>query len=149
MQADTRNGPRAMPRGDRQTSSPTSAEVASTITQPGDIGPDPTGPGLADTATTLPCDQIPAERRTIGDATGRLGDHNGVLGVALAQWAARDDSKPEPEIRRAANTAMDSADSMLAELHALRARLIGEIRESDDLAARRADELLARIREEP
>ena len=124
----TRDGPRAIPHGDRRpTSSPTSAEVVSTIARPGDIGPDPTGRGLA-------------------DATGRLGDLLGVLGVALAQWAARDDSKPEPEIRRAANTAMDSVDAMLAELHGLRADLIGQIRRSDDLAAERADALLARTR---
>ena len=40
-----------------------------------------------------PYDQIPPERRTIADYTGRLGDqgHNGVLCVALAQWMARDD----------------------------------------------------------
>ena len=45
---------------------------------------------------TLPYDQIPPERRTIGDVTGRLGEHNGVLDVALAQWMARDDSKAQP-----------------------------------------------------
>ena len=45
---------------------------------------------------TLPYGQIPAERRTIGDFTGRLDGHNGVLGVALAQWAARDDTGPSP-----------------------------------------------------
>ena len=43
--------------------------------------------------------------------------HNGVLGVALAQWAARDDTRAEPEVRRAANTAMDAIDAMIAELH--------------------------------
>ena len=79
---------------------------------------------------TLPYDQIPPERRTIGDSTSRLEDHNGVLGVALAQWAARDDTRPQPEVRQAANTAMDAIDSMLAELHQLRARLVSEIRAS-------------------
>ena len=96
---------------------------------------------------TLPYDQITPERRTIGDSTSRLEDHNGVLGVALAQWAARDDTRPQPEVRQAANTAMDATDAMLAELHQLRARLVGETRVSDDLAAARADELLARLRE--
>ena len=73
----------------------------------------------------LTYDEIPADRRTIGDACGRLGDegHNGVLGVALAQWMARDDTRAEPEVRRAANTAMDMIDAMLAELHLLRSRL--------------------------
>ena len=96
---------------------------------------------------TLPYDQIPEERRTIGDATGRLDGRLGVLGVALAQWMARDDTRPQPEVRQAANTAMDAIDAMLAELHALRARLVSEIRVSDDLAADRADALLARLRE--
>lgn len=67
----------------------------------------------------------------------------GVLDAALAQWAARDDTRPQPEVRQAANTAMDAIDSMLAELHQLRARLVSEIRASDDLAAARADALLA------
>ena len=90
----------------------------------------------------LPYDQIPAERRTILDVTGRLGD-NGVLGVALAQWGARDDSKADPHARIAANTAMDAIDAMLLELHALRSRLVGEIRASDDATAARVDAMLA------
>lgn len=45
--------------------------------------------------------QISPDRLTIGDATSRLDEHNGVLGVALAQWAARDDTRAEPEVRRA------------------------------------------------
>ncbi len=101
--------------------------------------------------TMLRYDQIPEERRTIGDACGRLGDegYNGVLGVALAQWMARDDSRAEPEVRRAANTAMDMVDAMLAEIHLLRSRLVGEIRASDDQTAVRVDAMLARCKEEP
>ena len=57
---------------------------------------------------------------------------------------AGDDSKAQPEDRRAANTAMDEIDAMLRELHALRARLVGEIRTSDDASCARADELLRR-----
>jgi hypothetical protein len=91
---------------------------------------------------TVPDDQIPPGRRTIGDATSRLDGHLGVLGVALAQWAARDDSKAESAVRRAANTAIDAIDAMLGELHALRARLVSEIRASDDAAAARVDALL-------
>ncbi len=90
-------------------------------------------------------DQIPAERLPILDYTGRLGDegHNGVLGVALVQWAARDDSRADPHARRAANDALDSVDAMLAGLYELRSRLITEIRESDDQTAARVDALLA------
>lgn len=96
---------------------------------------------------TLPYDQIPPERRTAGDATGRLGEHLGVLGAALARWMARDDTKADAPTRQAANTAMDAVDAMLAELHRLRARLTGEIRESDDIAAERVDAMLARLRD--
>ena len=97
----------------------------------------------------LTYDEIPPERLTIGDATGRLDGHLGVLGVALAQWMARDDTRAEPEVRWAASTAVDSVDLMLLELHQLRSTLITEIRISDDETARRADELLARCKEEP
>jgi len=96
---------------------------------------------------TLPYDQIPEDRRTIGDFAGRLDEHNGVLGVALAQWMARDDTKAESAIRQAANTAMDEIDAMLRELHALRSRLVSEIRASDDASDARADALLFRDRE--
>ena len=61
---------------------------------------------------------------------------------------ARDDTRAQAEVRRAANTAMGSIDAMLAELHQLRSRLVGEIRVSDDLAADRADALLARLRDD-
>jgi hypothetical protein len=91
----------------------------------------------------LSYDKIPEDRRAIGDFIGRLDEHNGVLGVALAQWMARDDSKAGAEARRATNTAVDAIDAMLAELHQLRARLIAEIRDSDDATAARADALLA------
>ena len=95
-------------------------------------------------------DQIPPERLPILDYTSRLGDDGyiGVLAVALAQWAARSDDRPDADARRAANTAMDEIDAAIAELHQLRARLLGEIRESDDATARRVDELLARCKEE-
>ena len=92
----------------------------------------------------LPYDQIPPERHTIGDFTSRLHEHNGVLGVALAQWMARDDSKAQPAIRQAANTAMDEIDAMLRELHTLRGQLVSEIRDSDDASDARADALLRR-----
>ena len=78
------------------------------------------------------------------DVYARLEDPMGVLGVALAQWEARDDTRPQPGVRRAANTAMDAIDTMLRELHAMRSRLVGEIRASDDAAAARADQLLSR-----
>ena len=70
------------------------------------------------------------------------------LGIALAQWAVRDDSKPQPEIRQAANTACAAVDDMLATLHRLRGQLVTEVRQSDDASAARADALLAKYREQ-
>jgi hypothetical protein len=67
----------------------------------------------------------------------------GVLAIALGQWEDRDDTRPQPEVRRAANKAMDEIDFMLGELHAMRARLVSEIRASDDATAARVDVLLA------
>ena len=97
----------------------------------------------------LTYDEIPADRRTLGDACGRLDGYNGVLGVALAQWMARDDSRAEPEVRQAANPAMDMIDAMPPRPTCCRSRLVGEIRASDDQTAARVDELLARCKEDP
>jgi len=77
------------------------------------------------------------------DVHAKLDDPTGVLAIALGQWEDRDDSKPQPDVRRAANTAMDAIDRMLRELHAMRSRLVGEIRQADDASAARADALLA------
>jgi hypothetical protein len=67
----------------------------------------------------------------------------GVLGIALAQWHVRDDTKAQPEIRQAANIAMAAIDDMLATFHRLRQGLVTEIRQSDDANAARVDALLA------
>ncbi len=80
------------------------------------------------------------------DVHAKLEDPMGVLAVALAQWMARDDTRPQPEVRAAANTAMDAIDGMLRELHLMRARLVSEIRESDDAAVARVEVLLERLR---
>lgn len=78
--------------------------------------------------------------------TGRLDDLAGLLGVSLAQWETRDDSKAQPEVRQAANTARDAIDAMIAALRAAGAQLAAEMRQSDDVAMARADALLARVR---
>lgn len=65
-----------------------------------------------------------------------------VLGLALAQWGARDDSKAQPEIRQAANLAMAAVDDMLTTLHRLRGQLSAEVRQSDDAASARVDAML-------
>jgi hypothetical protein len=66
-----------------------------------------------------------------------------VLSGALTVWATRDDSKAQPDVRQAANTAMAAIDTMLAELHAARSVLVGEIRASDDAFGARVDAMLA------
>ncbi len=81
------------------------------------------------------------------DVYARLEDPMGVLAVALAQWEIRDGTRPQPETREAANTAMDAIDSMLRELHAMRSRLVSEIRQADDETGRRVDELLEHSRQ--
>ena len=80
------------------------------------------------------------------DVHARLEDPMGVLAIALAQWETRDDSKAQPEVRRAANKAMDTIDAMLRDLYAMRSRLVGEIRLSDDAHAARVDAMLAESR---
>lgn len=68
-------------------------------------------------------------------------------GVSLAQWADRDAAASKAAARRAANTAMDAIDAMLAELHKIRQQLVSEIRAHDDAAAARVDDLLASRRQ--
>jgi hypothetical protein len=77
-------------------------------------------------------------------AAARLAADTAALGAALATWAGRDDSRPQAGVRRAAN---DAIDAMISELYSLRGRLAGQIRVSDDLAAERADAMLARLRD--
>ncbi len=77
------------------------------------------------------------------DVHAKLEDPMGVLAIALGQWEDRDDSKAQPEVRRAANTAMDAIDGMLRDLYAMRSRLVGEIRQADDATGARVDALLA------
>jgi hypothetical protein len=82
------------------------------------------------------------------DPMTALHSQVGVLGVALAPWAGRDDAKPQAEVRRAANTAMHAVDGLLRNLHQLRSCLVCEIRASDAASAARTDALLERIRRE-
>lgn len=95
----------------------------------------------------LPFDKIPEERKAIGNLADPLDDELGLLNVNLAVWIARDDSKADASVTRAGNQVMDSIDAMLRQLHQLRARMVAERREDQDLAAVRADELLARARQ--
>jgi phosphate uptake regulator len=73
----------------------------------------------------------------------KIEDPAGALANALAVWEQRDDSKAQPEVRRAANDAMDMIDAAIKGLHEIRSTLVGEIRASDDATAARADALLA------
>ena len=77
------------------------------------------------------------------DVHARLSEPANAAAVALDQWDGRDDTRPQPCVRVAADAAMKAIDAMLAELHQMRSRLAGEIRASDDAAAVRADAMLA------
>jgi hypothetical protein len=82
------------------------------------------------------------EDSTMHDPTTSLDDQLGVLRIALAQWEIRDNSKAQPEIRQAANTAMTTIDDMLAGLHRLRSDLVTEIRQADHPTAARSYAML-------
>jgi hypothetical protein len=79
----------------------------------------------------------------LGDVAGRLEDSAGLLGVMLGQWAYRDEARDKAAARRAANTAVDTIDGMLAALHKARAALVAEVRAYDDATAARVDAMLA------
>jgi hypothetical protein len=82
-------------------------------------------------------DRIPWE------VEARLREPLDDLARSLELWQGRDESKPQAHVRRAASKAVDAIDVMLRELHLMRARLVSEVRVSDDAAAVRADRLLA------
>jgi len=67
-----------------------------------------------------------------------IRNHADDLGAWLAIWSVRDDGKPDAHARRCASDAVDAIDAMLTELHCVRARLVGEIRDGDDAAAARS-----------
>lgn len=69
------------------------------------------------------------------------------LGVWLAIWSAR--TEPDAFARRCAGDAIAAADDLLAATYRIRARLVTEVRDADDQADARADELLARRRDGP
>lgn len=81
----------------------------------------------------------PSAHDTNADASSAIRDAAADIGVYLALWAMRDDARPCPDERRAANSAMDAIDRALAELYQLRGRLVTEIRVSDDVSAARAE----------
>jgi hypothetical protein len=84
-----------------------------------------------------------ASDRIPWDIDARLGDPLADLALKLAQWQGRDDAKAQPHVLRAAAEAMDGMDTMLRELHLMRARLVTEIRAADAEAIARVDALLA------
>jgi hypothetical protein len=82
-------------------------------------------------------------------ALSALRGHTGELAAALMLWDTRDDTKAQPDVRQAANDAMDAIDAALRQLHGIRSRLVSEIRDSDDASTARAEALLRKIRSDP
>jgi hypothetical protein len=76
------------------------------------------------------------------DAVAAVRNHADELGIWLGIWSYHDDDKPDALARRCAGDAVRAIDAAIAQLHGIRARLIPEIRTSDDAAAVRADALL-------
>jgi hypothetical protein len=68
------------------------------------------------------------------------------LAVALGIWCNR--TEPDAHARRAATDAVDAIDAAIGHLHKVRRELVADIREADDRAAARADDLLTRLRED-
>lgn len=65
----------------------------------------------------------------------------------LATWNQRDDSRPQPDARRAGADAVSTIDRLTGELYAIRGALVGEIVESDKATSARVDALLAEHRD--
>jgi hypothetical protein len=77
------------------------------------------------------------------DAVTAIRSHADDFGVWLTIWQARQEDAPDPHARRSASDSIDAIDAAIRELHTIRARLIGEVRRSDDQTAARVDALLA------
>jgi hypothetical protein len=73
-------------------------------------------------------------------AVSAVRSHVDDLAASLAVWQAR--QEPDAHARRCANEAIDAIDAMLRDLYLVRGRLVSEIRQADDQAAQRADDLL-------
>jgi hypothetical protein len=76
------------------------------------------------------------------DVHGHLEEPMDILGMALDQWVARDETRAQPHVSRAAHKAVDAIDTMLRELHLMRDRLTGEIRDANDASEARRARLL-------
>lgn len=66
----------------------------------------------------------------------------GVLGAALDTWAARPAEGADLEHIQAARTAIETIDTMLADLHEVRSRLVTENRADEDVRNARIDAML-------
>ncbi len=78
------------------------------------------------------------------DPIGTIRDLVEDLSYAHARWSEREDNKPAPAARKAANEAVAAIDGLLRELHKLRTDLGNQMRASDDATAARVDALLKR-----
>ena len=77
------------------------------------------------------------------NASASVADNAGLLGVLLAHWANRDESKDDDAALRAGRSAVGVIDDMLRTLYEARSVLIIEIRQGENGTAARVDALLS------
>jgi hypothetical protein len=92
----------------------------------------------------MPLDRPPGPDHYDGDLSTLRSAVEDVA-VRVFIWTAR--REPDALARKAAGEAVAAVDDAIAALHSIRGRLVTETRRSDDEAAARADELLARPRD--
>lgn len=112
-----------------------------TFIRPGQVAPDRPPPDRC-----MQCGEPEAAHRAAGSLLNvalSLDAMTGALGPALAAWATRDGTQPQPGVRQAANVAMAAIDDGLATLHRVRGQLVTEVRRFDDATMARVDAMLA------
>ncbi|HEX5401484.1 MAG TPA: hypothetical protein VFX16_04195 [Pseudonocardiaceae bacterium] len=82
---------------------------------------------------------------TTSDHLADVSEQLAALAAAMEVWATRDVSKPQPQVRQAANDAMTALDTALDDLHELRRTLDAEMFEADRIQDARVNRILAQI----
>ena len=76
------------------------------------------------------------------DAAEQLRLDAAALAIRLELWAGRDESRGDYRATEAGHAALETLDRITRDLYAVRSRLVGELRASQDAAMARARETL-------